>query len=277
MKDWILGQAEEGILSMASQRTLERNGALSSARAESLVLEAGVMPERYARNPWSVEEQNRIRKSCCAIVGCGALGSALLEQLLRIGVGTVKIMDPDVFGPSNLNRQILLTEACLGEPKVAVAAARARCVNPAVSLIPVQARFAKETAADFLDGVDLVLDALDTVEDRLVLEKECCRKGLVLIHGAVSGWAGQVAVCHAGEGRLERIYGNVQKGHGGIPAGNPVFGVFATAALQISLACRMLLYGSEEVRGHWFLDCMEPEWVWMDAESGKKAGVCPAK
>jgi molybdopterin/thiamine biosynthesis adenylyltransferase len=264
VKDWLQDKGEAGILSFERQEAMQILFNLDARMAEGRILDAGLMPERYARNPWNAADQKRLHGSTLAVVGCGALGSALVEQFLRLGAGTLKVMDPDVFSPSNLNRQIFLTREDLGRPKVAVAAQRAQAVNPALRFVPFQAFFGKDSAETFLEDADLVLDALDNIPDRLFLEKICGEKDLPLIHGAVSGWAGQVGVVLPGSGLLDGIYKSSGGGGGGA-AGNPVFGVFATAALQAALACRTLL-GKEGGSGerHWFLDFLGPEWVAMD-------------
>ncbi|TYT75941.1 HesA/MoeB/ThiF family protein [Desulfobotulus mexicanus] len=261
-EEWILRESDKGYLSFEKQIQMEKRFGLSRREAEKFVLEMGLMPERYIRNPWDANAQKKLLNSTLAIVGCGALGSALLEQLLRLGAGVLKVMDPDVFAPSNLNRQMLLKESDLGRPKVEVAARRAADVNPALDLIPVQDIFCERTAGEFLDGVDLVLDALDNIPDRIFLEKACGARGITLIHGAISGWAGQVAVCRPGEELLSGVYGRAET-HGGKAAGNPVFGVAVTAGLQVSLGCRVLM-GEKTGTGPWFLDFSGPEWVNME-------------
>ncbi|TWI68903.1 ThiF family protein [Desulfobotulus alkaliphilus] len=261
-EQWILRESDKGFLSFEKQIQMEKRFGLSRREAEKFVLEMGLMPERYIRNPWDANAQKKLLHSTLAIVGCGALGSALLEQWLRLGAGVLKVMDPDVFAPSNLNRQMLLRESDLGRPKVEVAARRAAEVNPALYIITVQDVFCDGTADEFLDGVDLVLDALDNIPDRLFLEKACAARGITLIHGAISGWAGQVAVCRPGAGLLSFIYGRAEI-HESRAVGNPVFGVAATAGLQVSLACRVLM-GEKTGCGPWFLDFSGPEWVDME-------------
>ena len=81
-------------------------------------------PDRYNRNMMALspEECAALAGKRVAVVGCGGLGGSVIEALARIGVGFLRVIDGDVFEESNLNRQLLCTEAALGRPKAEVAA-----------------------------------------------------------------------------------------------------------------------------------------------------------
>ena len=81
-------------------------------------------------------DQLRLFRSRVAVIGCGGLGGYLIEQLARLGVGTLVLVDPDVFEEHNLNRQLLSSPAHLGIPKVDVARERVAAINPAVTVEP---------------------------------------------------------------------------------------------------------------------------------------------
>ncbi len=103
------------------------------------------MEERYSRNIPSVsaEEQAALARRRVLVAGCGGLGGYLIEYLARMGVGEITAVDGDMFEPSNLNRQLLSTQALLGTGKALAARERVRAVNPAVAVRAVEA---------FLDG-----------------------------------------------------------------------------------------------------------------------------
>ncbi len=166
------------------------------------------LPERYARNipAISAAEQRSLREKRVLIAGCGGLGGYLLESLCRVGVGAVTVVDGDRVSASNLNRQILATERTLGISKVLAAKERAAAINPKVRIEAVETYLDAGNAGCLVAGADLVLDALDSVPARLLLEQTCAELGVVLVHGAVDGWCSQVAVVPPGFGMLRRVY-----------------------------------------------------------------------
>ena len=93
-----------------------------------------MIPERYARQQAIVGQDGQalLAQKRVLILGCGGLGGNLIENMLRLGVGSITALDPDRFEASNLNRQLLSTEHLLGASKAEAAAARAEAVNRAV-------------------------------------------------------------------------------------------------------------------------------------------------
>lgn len=167
------------------------------------------MDERYSRNipAISAEEQAVLSRKRVLVAGCGGLGGYLIEYLARMGVGEITAVDGDVFEPSNLNRQLLSAQALLGTSKARAAQERVKAVNPTAALRAVEAFLDRENADALVQGQDLVLDALDNIPARLVLEDACERQGVTLVHGAIQGWSAQVAVVPPGSGALRRLYG----------------------------------------------------------------------
>ncbi len=166
--------------------------------------------ERYGQQLPIVTEEGQalLGRRRVLIVGCGGLGGHLLENMLRLGVGAIRAVDPDRFEASSLNRQLLATEPLLGALKAEAAKARARAVNPDVQFEAVPRAFSAENGDELVQGCDLVLDGLDTVADRLLLEEVCGRQGVPLVHGAIGGEQVQVAVVPPGSGMLRRLYAN---------------------------------------------------------------------
>lgn len=166
------------------------------------------MDERHIRNlgPISARDQKLLSAKTVLIAGLGGLGGYLLEHMVRAGTGTVIAVDGDVFGPSNLNRQLLCTEETIGRKKAEVAAQRAAAIDPAVRLIPVSEMITEDNCFDLLHGCDLVLDGLDHVQVRRILAKGCAQRGIPMIHGAIGDWYAQVCVIPPGSGLLDRIY-----------------------------------------------------------------------
>jgi len=221
----------------------ERFG-LSLAEVEAVILQAGLLPARYQRNRkmLSTSQQLRLFRSRVAVIGCGGLGGYILEQLARLGVGQIVAIDPDVFEEHNLNRQLLSSPATLGRTKVEAAAERLAEINPAVTVVPLQAAFSKEKGRELLSGLDCVIDAVDNVTARLELEEVCSDLNIPLVHGAIAGWYGHVATIYPGENGLKSIYRHWTGGKGvEQELGNPSFTPAVAASLEVAEVCKVLI------------------------------------
>lgn len=167
-----------------------------------------MLSERYSRNipAISEEQQESLAAKHVLVVGCGGLGGHLIEFMVRLGVGCITAVDGDRFECSNLNRQLLSSVDVLGCPKAEEACRRAKLINPSVCVRPVPEFFTAENADALTAGQDLVLDALDNRDARLLLEDACERNGVPLVHGAIQGWKAQVSVILPGMRLLHTIY-----------------------------------------------------------------------
>lgn len=196
---------------------------------------------RYQRNrPMLTDEEILILKQKkVGVIGCGGLGGYIIEMLARLGVGNIVAVDGDVFEPSNLNRQILSDEINLGKSKAIVAKERMAKVNSDIKVNSVFQRLSSENAYEILDGCDLVMDALDNIESRLILEKACESLDLEIVHGAISSWYGQVAVVKPKSKLLTKIYGSSSKEPNLM--GNPSFTPATVASIQVSEATKILI------------------------------------
>ena len=112
----------------------------------------------------------RLARARVAVFGVGGVGGHVAEALARSGVGALELIDDDVVSPSNLNRQIVALHSTLGLPKVDVAAARIRDINPDCLITPRRVFFTPETAPQFdFSSYDYVVDAIDTVIGKVQL------------------------------------------------------------------------------------------------------------
>ena len=163
--------------------------------------------ERYSRHlllpEVGVEGQRRLEGSRVLMIGAGGLGSPAAFYLAAAGVGHLRIADDDVVDRSNLQRQILHTEARIGEPKVASAQATLGALNPRTQVEAVQVRVTSDNLERLLDGVDVVLDGADNFPVRYLLNDACVKLGIPLVYGAVQRFEGQVSVFDAGRHRGE--------------------------------------------------------------------------
>nr|WP_287410421.1 HesA/MoeB/ThiF family protein [Pseudodesulfovibrio sp.] len=187
--------SNEAISMLAQQNTIPGHVVERQALAKS------IYPLRYLRNMQSItiKGQQRLLESTVAQVGLGGLGGNLLEQFLRMGIGTIHAADGDHFEESNLNRQELSTLNTLNQSKAYAAIKRAEKVNPSVEFSATEEFLTVNSLPDFLAGADIVIDALGGLETRLHLQQSAAKAEVPLITGALAGWTGYVSVVIPGE------------------------------------------------------------------------------
>ena len=195
---------------------------------------------RYERNRiFSAEQQKKLEGKKAAVIGCGGLGGYLIEMLGRMGVGHIVACDGDAFCLSNLNRQLFSTEQNMGAMKAVAAAERMKLVNSQITVEPVCEYLSEENGQRVLEGCDVVLDGLDSVQGKLMLQRICRKQGLPLVHGAIGGWFGQVTTVFPGDDTLSMIY---QEGDEvSQEQGNPSFTPAVIAGIQTGEAAKVLL------------------------------------
>ena len=153
--------------------------------------------KRYARQlilpQVDLEGQARLKQSCVLIVGAGGLGTPSAQYLAGAGVGSIRIADDDRIELSNLPRQLAFTEQDIGQFKADVLAQRLRAANGEISVDARMARFDEASASQLLQGVDLVLDATDSLQARLDIDRATFALGRPWIMGAALRTSGQWA------------------------------------------------------------------------------------
>jgi molybdopterin/thiamine biosynthesis adenylyltransferase len=148
------------------------------------------LQEKYSRQMIfagiGAEGQERLLASRAAIVGCGAIGAAAANLLVRAGVGRLRIIDRDFVEPSNLQRQTLFDEsdALHSLPKAVAAERKLRSINSSVAVEGVVADLSPRNAQELLSGVDLLLDGTDNFETRFLLNDFAVQSGLPWIYAA---------------------------------------------------------------------------------------------
>ena len=161
--------------------------------------------ERYSRHlrlpEVGLEGQQRLAAARVLVIGAGGLGSPAAFYLAAAGVGHLRIADDDVVERSNLQRQILHTDASIGTAKVASAAATLSALNPRTRIEAIEERVTSANIERLLEGVDVVLDGADNFPVRYLLNDACVKLGKPLVYGAVHRFEGQVSVFDAGRAR----------------------------------------------------------------------------
>ena len=258
------------------QRQVEAAGRFDAtlAQVEEVALDRGILPARYQRNrkAMSVADQLTLFRSCVAVIGCGGLGGYVVEELARLGVGRIVVIDPDVFEEHNLNRQLFSSPANLGTAKVAAAVARINEINPAVTLVPIQTALSAENGADLLGGCRIAVDALDSIQIRLELADVCTALNIPLVHGAIAGWYGHVTTQFPGDDTLQTIYRSWKAGKGVEEIlGNPSFTPALIASLQVAEVCKLLLGQGTPLRGRQLMiDLLSMETTIIDLQESDR-------
>jgi len=206
---------------------------------------------RYARNIHALSANDVLllhTKKVC-VIGCGGLGGYIIETLARLGVLHITAVDYDVFEESNLNRQLFSEERLIGSYKVDAAIERIKKVNSDVKITGIKEKLTQKNAHEIIHEHDIVMDALDNMETRLLLADACAELQIPMIHGAVAGWYGQVAAIFPGDNILQKLYDNRATNHGiEKELGNLPFTVTTVAAMQCA-ECVKVLTGKDVKRG----------------------------
>ena len=183
---------------------------LPGREVEILALQNNIIPERYHRNLGAISpsEQVKLLQSKVAIIGAGGLGGTVLELLVRLGIGELIIADKDIIGDSNLNRQILSTETNLGQSKTEVAVKRVKEINSSVEIIGHSVFINSDNIKKIIEGAEVVVDALDNLPSRFILQRACQDLKIPLVHGAIAGFNGQLTTIFPQDKGLELVYGS---------------------------------------------------------------------
>lgn len=196
----------------------------------------------------SSEENDKLKNYKVCVIGCGGLGGYVIEMLGRIGVGYITAVDGDVFQESNLNRQILSDTHSLGKSKSITTKERMMNVNPLIEVNAINEFLTKENYPEILKGHDIIVDALDSIDARLMLQDACEELNIPLVSGAIAGWYGQVTTVYPGDKTLNIIYGKkVGKGVE-VKLGNPSFTPALVASIEVSEVIKVLIGRGELLR-----------------------------
>lgn len=175
----------EEFFSVKEQGLVELAAGRGQALAEVMVecLRAGLWPERFRpqRGTLTPDEQARLLESTAAVIGAGGLGGTVCLILARTGVGRLVVCDGDMFDESNLNRQMLSSLGRLGRNKALAAAEEIKNINPACRVMPYPVWAAPDNLDEILGPAQVVIDCLDTLEARYLVEEAAQRQGPCLL------------------------------------------------------------------------------------------------
>ena len=138
--------------------------------------------------------QEKLRRAAVLVVGCGGLGVPVMTYLAAAGVGRIGLVDGDRLEASNLHRQTLYALSDVGEPKVELAAARLRALNPEVEIDTHALRLDAASAPGIIERYSLVIDCSDNFATKFMLNDACVRLRRPVIFSSVYQYEGQLQV-----------------------------------------------------------------------------------
>lgn len=159
--------------------------------------------ERYQRQiiipGFGEEGQEKLKRVRVLLVGSGGLGSPAAIYLAAAGVGTLRIVDSDVVALGNLNRQILHWTRDIGRNKIDSAGEKVKEINTGIRVETVKARLTEDNARELASDYDLIVDAVDNLATRYLLNRTAMERNIPLFHGAVHGFQGQAMTILPGQ------------------------------------------------------------------------------
>lgn len=199
--------------------------------------------QRYTRNgtALSVDEQDILAKTRVCVIGCGGLGGYAIEMLARIGIGSITVVDYDRFDATNLNRQLLADETTLACSKATTAQQRVKLINPHTQCVAHPEELTRENAQEIIKEHHVVVDALDSIAARFVLQDACAAAEIPLIHGAIAGWSGHVCTIFPHDNTLEKIYPSPRSKGAESELGVLSFAPAVIASIQVSEVIKVVL------------------------------------
>ena len=196
--------------------------------------------------------QLKLKEAHVSLIGLGGLGTPIATQLTAMGVGHLRIVDRDVVERSNLQRQHLYDVENLGYPKVEVAAKKLGRLNPAIEIEPLTVSINSENVSGIVKGSDVVLDGLDRMSTRYILNAACVNEGIPYIFGGAIMDLGNVSTIIPGKTPcLECFYGNLSDERTQTCA---VLGIHPsvlgiTASIEVSEAIRIIVGKEPRLQG----------------------------
>lgn len=216
------------------------------------------MEGRYCRNVPALSEAEcqLLRQKRVLVVGCGGLGGHIIDQLARIGIGHLRVVDGDVFEETNLNRQLLSCVSRLGHSKAKTAAEHVARVNPDSKAEAAEVFLDAANVSELLKGCDLVMDALDNIPGRKILAAACTEAGIPYVYGGISGWVAQAAVSMPGDQLIEALYPDeIEISDKSVLSFTPAL----CASLQVSLCVKLLTGRAVETGTVYYFDIQNLE------------------
>lgn len=230
------------VLTIRAIETFSKAEGTPLIEIEKAALQKNILPERYVRNfsLITMEDQYTLLNSKVFVLGLGGLGGYVVEQLARLGVGTIVGADGDFFEPTNLNRQLNATIDSIGEKKAKRARNRLRSVNPTINFIGVDHFLRGDAIIDYAKHVDVVVDCLGGLDTRLDLQQAAAACNVPMVTAAVAGLSGYVGTILPGKTGPAELFGT--GGAAEDVLGTPAPAVTLAASLQVNEVLKTLCW-----------------------------------
>ena len=239
---------------------------------------------RYSRHillpEIGVEGQEALLASRVLVVGAGGLGSPASMYLAAAGVGTIVLCDDDDVDLTNLQRQILHSEATVGRPKVESGRESLLRLNPLINIEAVHARLEGDALDDQVQRADVVLDCSDNFATRHAINRACARYRRPLVSGAAIRFDGQVSVFDLRRAESPCYHCLFPEGKDVDEVRCAVMGVFAPltgiiGATQAAEALKLIVGCGESLDGRLLLlDGLAMEWRSISLGRDPACAVC---
>ncbi len=209
--------------------------------------------KRYARQMlmFGEEGQERLKSASVLVAGAGGLGTVISLYLAAAGIGHLRIIDCDVVEPSNLNRQILHWSGDIGRPKTASVADKLAALNPLIRIEAIIARITEESIEGMARGCDLIVDAMDNVPTRHLLNRAAVAQKIPFVHGAVRGFFGQATTVIPGKGPCLRCFFPESSPREAFPIVGAACGVIGS--IEVAETIKLLTGKGEPLAGKLFI------------------------
>ena len=229
-------------------RRLAKEEAIPVQNLYKVSLSLDTWPQRYVRNAgsFSCEDQIKLMEKRVCVAGCGGLGGYIAAMLARVGVGEIRLFDPDIFEASNLNRQCFATDETLGQNKAEAAQEAIRIINPSIRAAACPMDITGDEALPQLEGAHLLADGLDTLSARCTLFKRAKDLGIPMVHAAISGFEARIMVMHPQGPSFEELFGRRDDATAEGVLGTPSVTPAVAAGLQCAQIIKTLLKGEKD-------------------------------
>jgi adenylyltransferase/sulfurtransferase len=239
---------------------------------------------RYSRHilldELGIEGQSRILATHAVVVGAGGLGSPAALYLASAGIGKLTLVDDDTVDFTNLQRQILHTQARVGMAKVESGKIALAAVNPEIELIPLNTRLAGDALADLMASADVVLDCSDNFATRHAINRACVLHKKPLVSGAAIRFDGQISVYDLRKEDSPCYHCLFPEGEDIEEVRCAVMGVFAPltgiiGSMQAAEALKLVSGVGQALTGRLLLlDALSMEWRTIRFKKDSACGVC---
>jgi molybdopterin/thiamine biosynthesis adenylyltransferase len=149
--------------------------------------------------------QEKLKNAKVLVVGAGGLGCPVLQYLAAAGVGCIGIVEFDLIGFTNLQRQVLFASNEVGSSKLDVTKQKIQAQNPSLEIIPFNTKLAKDNALDIINDFQLVIDCSDNFATKYLINDACCILNKPFIYASILRYEGQLAVFNFSQNNLPKV------------------------------------------------------------------------